>query len=185
MYDEDLTDLDDGLRRLKVEYHIFFSGNRNKPPDDLRFRVEKLVKKLSECHKMSFSQRFRYNTLVTRYHVYKDLWRRMQQNHELGTDVKNIGSGSTSTRQSPTATSIRIAVSDPKAEDNKVRELYDALLQLKGADSQPIQLSYPQFAAYISAQTRSIREKYGCSAVAFTIALEEDAIRFTAVAENL
>jgi hypothetical protein len=108
----------------------------------------------------------------------------MQQNHEMGIEAKNDGSGSLSTNQTPPVTKFSIAVSDPKAEDQKVRELYDGLLKLKGADNQSMQLSYPQFAAYISAQTRSIREKYGCSAVTFTIAMEEDAIRFTAVAEN-
>ena len=72
-----------GLRRLKIEYHIFLSGNRKKPPDDLRIRVERLVKKLSESSDMSFSQRFRFSTLVTRYYVYKDLWRREVQNREM------------------------------------------------------------------------------------------------------
>ena len=72
-----------GLRRLKVEYHIFLSGNRKKPPDDLRIRVERLVKKLSESSDMSFSQRFRFSTLVTRYYVYKDLWRREVQKREM------------------------------------------------------------------------------------------------------
>ena len=83
MYDEDLENLEEGLRRLKVEYHIFLSGSRKKPPDDLRIRVERIVKKLSESSDMSFSQRFRFSTLVTRYYVYKDLWRREVQNREM------------------------------------------------------------------------------------------------------
>lgn len=186
-YDEDLTNLDEWLRRLKIEYHIFFTGNRKKPPDDLKARVERLVKKLSECSDMSFSQRFRFNTLISRYYVYRDLWRRTQLEKEMGSGPKeNTSPVARSSRkeQSP-AEKVRISISDPKAEEEKVRFLYDALLRTKKSDSAETPISYAQFAKYIANQTRGIREKYGCSAVAFTIALEEDAIRFTAAADSL
>jgi len=186
MYDEDLTNLDEWIRRLKIEYHIFFNGHRAKPPDDLKFRVERLLKKLSECSDLSSAQRFRYSTLVTRYYVYRDLWRRMQQNHEMGIDSKDAAPGPTPPNQNSShpAATVRISISDPKTEEEKVRELYEALLHIKGTEKQETQLSYSQFAKYIATQTQSIRQKYGCSQVAFTIALEDDAIRFTAVAEN-
>jgi hypothetical protein len=186
MHNEDLTNLDEWIRRLKIEYHIFFNGHRAKPPDDLRFRVERLVKKLSDCPDLSFSQRFRFSTLVTRFYVYRDLWRRTQQNHEMGTESKDAATGPTPNSQnlSHPASTVRISISDPKAEEEKVRELYEALLKIKGTEKQETQLSYPQFVKYIATQTQSIREKFGCSNVAFTIALEDEAIRFTAVAEN-
>ncbi len=185
MYDEDLTSLEEWIRRLKTEYHIFFSGNRKKPPDDLRMRVEKLVKKLSECQDMSFSQRFRFTTLITRFYVHRDLWRRTQQEREMGAEPKGDVKPDISPHpRKPPAEAVRISISDPKTEEEKVRMLYDALLHMRKTDSQESSLSYRQFAKYIAAQTASIREKYGCSKVAFTIALEEDAIRFTASAEN-
>jgi hypothetical protein len=82
VYDEDLKHLEDGIRRLKIEYDIFFVGNRKKPPDELRMRVEKIAKRLAEATDMTISQRFLYNTLITRFYVYRDLWRRTQQEHE-------------------------------------------------------------------------------------------------------
>ncbi len=187
MYDDDLTNLDEWISRLKIEYHIFFSGNRKKPPDDLRMRVERLVKKLSECSDLSFAQRFRYNTLIARFYVYRDLWRRTLMEKEMGLESKEeappTGKASRETPK-PTVEAIRISISDPKAEEEKIRLLYDALLRIKRKDSAETPISYPQFAKYISTQARGIRQKYGCSAVAFTIALEEDAIRFTAAADS-
>jgi hypothetical protein len=59
MYDEDLTHLEDWLRRLKVEFDIFFNGHRKKPPDDLKLKLERLLKKLGEAGDMSFQERFR------------------------------------------------------------------------------------------------------------------------------
>src|SRR5512136_1666302 len=87
MYDEDLKNLEEWIRRLKIEYDIFFVGNRRKPPDELRQRVEKTVKRLAEATDMSLSQRFLYNTLIARFYVYRDHWRRTQQEHESTDDT--------------------------------------------------------------------------------------------------
>jgi hypothetical protein len=184
-YDEDLTNLEEGLRRLKIEYHVFFAGNRKKPPDELKMRVEKIVKKLSECTDMSLSQRFRFNTLITRYYVYRDLWRRTLLEKEMGAGTNPASqAGSAVTAPPPAAKAVRISISDPQFEEDKVKQLYQALLDIKKAGSQETTVSYPQFAKYIATRTHAIREKYGCSTVAFTVAFEEDAVRFTAAAEN-
>ena len=185
MYDEDLANLDEWLRRLKVEYDIFFNGHRKKPPEDLRMRVERVVKRLSEASNMSFAERFRYNTLVTRFYVFRDLWRRTLQEREAGrvqdqrpdeerTDIAAADAGAVET--------ICVSISDPEAEVEKVQQLYDALLRMKGKHATGV--SYPQFAKYISMQTRGIRDKYQCSNVTFTVTLEENAIKFTATAQG-
>ncbi len=192
MYDEDLTALEDGLRRLKVEYHIFFSGSRKKPPDELRMRVETLVKRLSESSDMSFSQRFRFSTLVTRFYVYRDLWRRTTQEREMDLVTREAAALKSAavkenTSSQPAKTpkeAIRISISDPKAEETKIQQLYDALLRIKSQESQQAPISYQQFAKYIATQTSGIQKKSGCDKVAFTISLDEDAIRFTAAADN-
>jgi hypothetical protein len=187
VHDEDLANLEEWLRRLKIEYHIFFNGNRKKPPEDLRLRLEKLVKRLSECSDMSFSQRFRFNTLITRFYVNRDLWRRIMLDREMGAEMKTkVASGadiSTPIAKLP-GEAIRISITDPKTEEEKVQKLYDALLRLKGTDTKETPISYQQFAKYIATRTLDIREKHGCSSVAYIIALEEGAIRFTAAAEN-
>ena len=78
----------------------------------------------------------------------------------------------------------RVSLSDPKGEEEKIRQLYDTLLRIKKADGQESSVSYEQFVKYVSKQTQAIQKKFGCSRVAFTVALEEDAIRFTAAAET-
>jgi hypothetical protein len=193
VYDDDLTSLEDGLRRLKIEYHIFFSGNRKKPPDELRMRVETLVKRLSECSDMCYSQRFRFSTLVTRFYVYRDLWRRTTQEREMDLASRDAAvlkstadtkADTASKPAKPPQEAIRISISDPKAEETKVRQLYDALIRIKGNESQQAPISYQQFAKYIATQTSGIQKKHGCAKVSFTISLDQDAIKFTAAAEN-
>ena len=189
MYEEDLTTLDDLLRRLKVEYDIFFNGNRKRPPEDLRARLEKLVKKLSQASLMSYTERFQFNTLVARYYLYRDVWRRTVAKLELGIQKEippalDKSRAGTSAATSPNP-ELRVRLEDPESEPEKVRELYDALVRLGGAKAKEgSKISYKQFASYVTAQTRTIREKYGCSGVLFTLALEEDSIRFRAAAAD-
>jgi hypothetical protein len=187
VYEDDLINLEEWLRRLKIEYHIFFNGNRKNPPDDLRIRVERLVKKLSESPDMPASQRFRFNTLVTRFYVYRDLWRRTILVKEMGQETKPAAAPipeppPRTAKSCPAA--VRISISDPEVEEQKIRQLYNEFIRIKGDETNESPLPYRQFAKYITTQTRSIRERHNCSAVAFSIALEEDVIRFTAAAEN-
>jgi len=183
VYDEDLSNFEDWLRRLKVEYDVFFNGHRKKPPDDLKARVEKLVKKLSECPDMSFQQRFRYNTLAARFHVFRDLWRRALQEREQGATEQAQGPAVSEADSPPAVREINVTLADPVTEEVKVRQLYEALLRLRGTRAEErTQTSYSNFAAYIGEQTLKIRGKFGCSSVVFTVARVDDAIRFTAKA---
>lgn len=190
MYDDDLSSLEDGLRRLKVEYDIFFNGSRKRPPDDLRARVDRIVKKLAEVQDMSYAERFRYTTLVGRFYVYRDLWRRtimeMESDEEAPEKVAAINAlKHTDARPEPAPESIRIVIADATAEEDKVRALYDTLLQWQGkqAGRKPA-ISFSQFSNYIAAQTQGIRGKFNCSKVAFRISLVDDAVKFTAAAED-
>ncbi len=179
--DEDLANLEDWLRRLKVEYDIFFNGHRKKPPDDLKMRVEKLVKQLSEVQNMSIAQRFRYNTLITRFYVHRDKWRRTLQARELSVEGRETPPVPV-VPPLPKAIQMSVSIVNPETEKDKVQRLYDALVKVQGKHTQTPSIPYAQFAQYIAQQTKKIRGKYGCSSVLFTIALEEDAVRFTAKA---
>jgi hypothetical protein len=191
VYEEDLNNLEDWLRRLKVEYDIFFSGNRKRPPDDLRGRVEKVVKKLSQASNMSFTERFQYNTLVARFYLYRDLWRRTATKQEMGMEkeIQGLAERAPLPSAAPSqdhGSELRVSINDPASEKEKVRELYEALVRLGGArprDSQKI--TYKQFECYIAAQMKNIRDRYRCSSVVFTLSVEENSVKFKAVAADL
>lgn len=56
---------------------------------------------------------------------------------------------------------------------------------MRGMHAKEMQrLSYTQFATYITDKTRNIRDRFGCPTVRFTIALEDQTLKFTAKAEN-
>ena len=82
--DEELTVLDTQLRRLKIEYEIYFSNPTKRPPTDVEWKVLSLLRKFSDGTRMSFSQRYRYNEIAQRYAVYSDLWRNKNRIREEG-----------------------------------------------------------------------------------------------------
>ena len=65
--DDELNSLDDGVRRLKIEYDVYFGGGSKKPPADLEWRVQSLIKKYADGRSMNYAQRFRYNTITQKY----------------------------------------------------------------------------------------------------------------------
>src|SRR6201988_1849730 len=81
---EELNHLDTQLRRLKIEYEIYFSNPTKRPPTDIEWKVLALLRKFSDGGRMNFSQRFRYNEMAQRYAIYSDLWRKKSRIREEG-----------------------------------------------------------------------------------------------------
>ena len=46
--DEQLVRLEDDIRRLKVEFDIYFNGSAKRPPYDTKGRVETIIKRLAD-----------------------------------------------------------------------------------------------------------------------------------------
>ena len=82
--DEELNVLETQLRRLKIEYEVYFSNPTKRPPTDIEWKVLSLLRKFSDGGRMNFSQRYRYNEMAQRYAVYSDLWRKKSRIREEG-----------------------------------------------------------------------------------------------------
>src|SRR5436305_14855651 len=124
--DQDLDRLESEMRRLKIEYDIFFNGGTLKPPIDTKGRVETMIKRMFEIKGMNFGQRFRYNGLVARYNVMRELWRRQTQRREE--------SGRPPTVEAQTARRERLATIrcyNLQNEPEKISEIYDTLVAAK------------------------------------------------------
>src|SRR5215208_1550359 len=85
--DEQLTRLEDDIRRLRIEFDIFFNGGSKRPPYDTKGRVETLLKRLADDRTLNYAQRYKYNSLAARYNAFRDLWRRTMQGREEGRDA--------------------------------------------------------------------------------------------------
>jgi hypothetical protein len=75
--DMQLAKLEEDIRRLKIEFDIFFNGGQKRPPLEFRGRVEAALKRISDDRNLTFAQRYLFNSLMSRYTSYRELWRRL------------------------------------------------------------------------------------------------------------
>src|SRR5213078_414265 len=79
-----LARLEEDIRRLKIEYDIYFNGGSKRPPYDTKLRLESHLKRLGDDRTLNFAQRYHLNSIQTRYASFRELWRRVLQDREEG-----------------------------------------------------------------------------------------------------
>ena len=200
--DEELSLLDSNLRRLKIEYEIFFNNPTKRPPTDVEWKVLNLLRKFSDGGKMSFSQRYRYNEIAQRYAIYSDLWRKKSRireegyrrpqdallsvqgvreaEHESAHQVYGVGHTSTpGADEKPFA----IECSDATAEPEKVQTLFKALSAAKEKAGEQVAGSFDSFSAFVQKKTTQIRKQYGCHSVEYSVEMQDGHVRLKAKAK--
>lgn len=75
-FDKQLSRLEDDVRKLKIEFDIYFNGTSKRPPLEARARLEAFLRRLSDSRTLSYPQRYQLSMLVSRYASYRELWRR-------------------------------------------------------------------------------------------------------------
>lgn len=74
--DHQLSRLEDDIRKLKIDFDIYFNGSTKRAPLEARARLDSYIKRLADNRNLSFAQRYYFNTLVARFTSYRELWRR-------------------------------------------------------------------------------------------------------------
>lgn len=74
--DQQLSRMEDDIRKLKIDFDIFFNGAVKRPPLEARARLESYIKRVADNRNLTYSQRYYFNTLVARFTSYRELWRR-------------------------------------------------------------------------------------------------------------
>jgi hypothetical protein len=210
--DEELTVLDSQLRRLKIEYEIYFSNPTKRPPTDIEWKVLSLLRKFSDGNRMSFSQRFRYNEIAQRYAIYSDLWRKKNRIREEGyrrpqdallsvqgvrveehvPEHKVYGVGHAATARAAAAAipaaeekkPFSMQCADARAERDQVQKLYQALTDAKKRSGEAVAGNVDSFTAFVQKKTEQIRKQYGCEAVEYTVEMQNGQVKLKAKAKT-
>jgi len=181
--DEQLTRLEDDIRRLKIEFDIYFNGASKRPPYDTKGRVETLIKRLGDDRTLTFAQRYRYNTLAARYNSFRDLWRRTMQGREEGKDPvstarANVKQANMNDREAS------FVCHDAHKEVETVKNLYQLLMDAKRLCGEPTEgFSFPRFHRLIASKADGLKDRIGCDKVKFSVAVEDGHVSFTAKAD--
>lgn len=177
--DEELTKLEENMRRLKVEYEAYFNGGAPRPPSDTLYRVDQTIKKYSSNSSvMSFGQRFRFNQLSQRYAVHNELWRKRLRDKEEGRDLF-VHRRQEAQEAAPAGT--RVVCKNPEAEGEKVDQLFNALVTAKKSAGEQVENIDPvAFRRFVQQKTEQVKQSLKCDEVQFTIIVEGGRVKFTA-----
>ncbi len=74
--DQQLARLEEDIRKLKIDFDIFFNGASKRAPLEARARLEAYIKRIADNRTLTYTQRYYLNMLVSRFTSYRELWRR-------------------------------------------------------------------------------------------------------------
>ncbi len=203
--DEELNVLETQLRRLKIEYEVYFSNPTKRPPTDIEWKVLSLLRKFSDGGRMSFSQRFRYNEMAQRYAIYSDLWRKKSRIREEGyrrpqdallavqgvrPDVEEhkpqhnpVYGLSHAAAAGATSQPFTLHNVD-KGEHEQVERLYNTLVAAKKKAGENVSGTLDSFNTFVQKKTQEIRKQYGCQDVEFSVELTDGHVKLKAKAKT-
>jgi hypothetical protein len=207
--DEELAVLETQLRRLKIEYEMFFSNPTKRPPTDVEWKVLSMLRKFSDGGRMNFSQRYRYNEMAQRYAIYSDLWRKKSRIREEGyrrpqdalLSVQGVRtteeelkphhnpvygvSHAAAAAAAGAATSQAFTLhSVDQAEREQVERLYNTLVAAKKKAGENVTGSIDSFTTFVQKKTEQIRKQYKCDNVEYSVEIANGHVKLKAKAKT-
>ena len=183
--DEQLTRLEEDIRRVKIEFDIFFNGGSKRPPYDTKGRVETMLKRLGDDRSLSYAQRYRYGSLASRYNLFRDLWRRTMQGREEGRSAMAISRVTAKEQAVADFKRTTFVCEDAHKDVELVKNVYRALMDAKKVCGEPVEdFSFPRFHRLIASQADSLKERLGCERISFSIDVEGGHVSFKAKGEK-
>ncbi|PYU06755.1 MAG: hypothetical protein DMG33_06825 [Acidobacteria bacterium] len=196
--DEDLNQIERDIRQLKVEYDQYFGGGRKRPPTEIEWRIELLVKRYTErMGELKSAQRFRFSNLTQSYAKYKDVFRKRFQQKEEGKIQRHFGAAAraieaershkevaqTSAAAAPSA--FRVICAEPDKEAEKVEQLYKAFLEAKQkAGEHTDKLTRAGFREFVRKKTKDLQKQKGCREVEYVVEVVDGQAKLKALVKT-
>jgi hypothetical protein len=186
--DEDLNQFDHDVRQLKIEYEQYFGGGKKRPPTDIEWRIELMVKRHGDRGAaMNYAQRFRYNNLLQTYARYKDIMHKRMRRREEGTVDRHFGSAARfiadqrAARRKGSIQPVAVACADPAREPKKVDAIYGAFLECRAKSGESTDgMSREKFEQFLKRKVEELRKTGGKGEVEFVADVEGGKARLRA-----
>ena len=193
--DEELAQLEKDIRQLKIEYDQFFGGGRKRPPTEIEWRIELLVKRYAERGgELKFGQRFRYSNLTQTYAKYKDIFRKKMQQKEEGKVQRHFGAAAkaieaerakaaaaTAKPEASAPMAFRMVCSEPERETDKVDQLYQAFQQATQQTGGSVKQSRESFNEFVNKKTKELQKQKNCREVEYVVEVVNGEVKLKAL----
>jgi len=179
--DEELSKLEDDIRRLKIEYEVYLNGSSDRPPRDLVFRIETFIKRhTADQSDLSFGQRYKLSALAQKYAVQNALWKRRAMEKEEG---RGLFAQQKRGLEALTASAlVYVICSDPAAEPEKVDQILQAIISAEREIGRKVENVDPaRFQRFLCDKTRQIKVLLCCASVQFCVGTAGGKLIFKAI----
>ena len=178
--EDQLARIEDEIRRLKVEFDVYFAGGTKRPPYDTKLRLESHLKRLTDDRTLNFAQRYHLNSIQTRYASFRELWRRILQDREEGRGAVAVRAQAREREMTPFARS-EFSCTDVRHDVRTVKDLYDSLVEAKRSCGEGIRdLTFSKFHRLVMERTEALKEKTGSDRVTFSVDVDKGHVSFKA-----
>jgi hypothetical protein len=208
--DEELGQLERDIRQLKIEYDMYFGGGRKRPPTEIEWRIDLIIRRYSERGgDLKFNQRFRFGNLAQTYAKYKDIFRKRLAQREEGKVQRHFGAAAKeieaqraknppavtqtaeSARMVTAAGSLKdhhpfsIICSEPEKEGEKVDKLYEAFLQAKlKTGEETSKLTRSGFNDFVCKKTKDLQIQKNCRDVEYVVEVVDGQVKLKALVKS-
>jgi hypothetical protein len=192
---EDLDALERMFRQLQIEWEKFFGGAERKPPMDLKGKVETLIRRWAYSEIRNNTDRFRYQTLSSRYNTFAELWAKRMRAMEEGRALGVHGARAQMLPPPPPPPEERarparaeaagappgeFRISRPDQERDAVRALFDQYIQERKRTGEGGPVKFESFEKIIAQQASRILVEKGGQAVDFRLETKDGKVTLKA-----
>jgi hypothetical protein len=175
----DISQLESGLKQLKVQYDMFFAGSLKLEPVELRSRIEKLIKRHMNTSMQKYAQRYHFNSLVARFNSLSELWSKTIRVMEEG-DRRLPSLAGFDPRRERLITRCRIT--GAAGEEAELRRVYNKFIEARRLSngSNGNGLSFQKFVRGVTSQTQRLRKESGCAEIELRVVVKDDQVQVKA-----
>lgn len=201
--DEELAGLERDIRQLKIEYDMYFGGGRKRPPSEIEWRIELVIKRYAERGgDLKYTQRFRFTNLAQTYAKYKEVFRKRLARREEGKVERHFGAAAkaieaqrakTQVASTPpsepetagAAKTFRVTCSAPDEEADKVDQLYEAFVRAKQEAGEDMgRMTRAGFNEFVRKKTKDLQEQKNCSEVEYVVETLDGQVKLKALVKS-
>ncbi len=179
--DEQLNELDQNIRRLRIEYDQYFQGAMKRPPQVRLGKVQKTVAYFSNKMPRNTAQKFRFNQLNSQYQMYRQHWGRIMRQIEAGTYKAHRFKANLHDRErfGDEAHTPLGTVSVPPGS-SPVDKLCNALTSARQKTGEQTAIDRAKVAKMVKQQTANIRKKHPGAKIRFRVVIEDNRAKLKA-----
>ena len=181
MAQDDIAELSDAIKQLRVAYDRYFLGVDRTEPIKARDDARRWLHRLVGEHSRNTARRFRLETLQATFITHEQHWTRISKQIEEGTYKRDKiraqaildAPASPAAGSSPRANATANANATGDTVTAELRTLHAAFIEARRSTGDARSLDLAALKATVDEQTARIKAQFNCREVEFKVAIKE------------